>query len=277
MNDRPLNGWHWPEWSSELAWTAFLMFAVVSTWYWLDAFGGVWASFGVRVPILAAVAGAAVIAVAYSPPGRRSGAHLNPAVTFGLWLQDTVSGSDLAGYVVAQTVGGTAGIALGRIWGEAVARFPVQWAAIAPSSALPGVATAGIEAAATAVQLLIVYFMLRSRRTAPWAAVAAGVLLAVAIQTLAKVSGAGFNPVRGLAPDLLRWSFPDAWIYVVGPVLGAAAAGGLGLLGRRPMTGKLHHDPLMPCRMRCTLPHRTPPSDTTPRRTLRISRQIGTS
>lgn len=52
--------------------------------------------------IVALAAGAAVVLVAVSVAGRQSGAHLNPALTFGLWLQRTVSPADLAGYGAAQ-------------------------------------------------------------------------------------------------------------------------------------------------------------------------------
>ncbi len=29
------------------------------------------------------------------------------------------------------------------------------------------------------------------------------------------------NPVRSLAPDLIRWNFQTSWVYIAGPVLGA--------------------------------------------------------
>lgn len=43
--------------------------------------------------------------VALSPIGRRSGAHLNPAVTLAFWTQGKVHPHDLVGYVTAQTLG----------------------------------------------------------------------------------------------------------------------------------------------------------------------------
>ena len=38
--------------------------------------------------------------------GEISGAHLNPAVTIGLWLQNVTGHADVVGYSVAQLVGG---------------------------------------------------------------------------------------------------------------------------------------------------------------------------
>lgn len=95
---RPENGWHWKEWLAELAGTAMLLFAVVTAKYWAVRAGSPVSDTPVAVAIIAAVAGLAVIAVAFSPLGRRSGAHLNPAVTVGLWLQKVTGSADLAGY-----------------------------------------------------------------------------------------------------------------------------------------------------------------------------------
>jgi glycerol uptake facilitator-like aquaporin len=58
--------------------------------------------------------GSIVALISVSPLGRLSGAHTNAAVTLGFWLLGRVSRQDLAGYVVAQFVGGIAGAALAR-------------------------------------------------------------------------------------------------------------------------------------------------------------------
>ena len=43
--------------------------------------------------------------------------------------------------------------------------------------------------------------------------------LGVAVSTL--VVAASMNPVRSLAPDLVRWNFAAAWVYLIGPFAGA--------------------------------------------------------
>jgi aquaporin Z len=51
--------------------------------------------------------------------GRRSGAHLNPALTLAFWITGHVHPHDVAGYWVAQFVGALAGAGLVRLmWGE---------------------------------------------------------------------------------------------------------------------------------------------------------------
>src|ERR1700761_3616690 len=66
----------------------------------------------IRVALVGAVAGLVVIAVAVSPLGRRSGAHLNPVVTLGLAAQGTGGAADLAAHPLAQATGGITGVAL---------------------------------------------------------------------------------------------------------------------------------------------------------------------
>jgi aquaporin Z len=253
----PVNGWHWKEWWAELIGTAVLLFAIVSARYWAIRGGPPWSGQAATIAIIATTAGLAVLAVSVSPLGRRSGAHLNPAVTVGMWLQKVTGRADLAGYCTAQVAGSIAGVAAARAWGPTVARAAVHWAVIAPAAWMPSAAAAGIEAGATFVQLLLLFAVLASARYHQWAPVVAGVMLAVFIIAVAPLSGGGFSPVRGLGPDLLAGTYPALWIYLAGPVAGGAAAAAVVLAcHRRPITGKLCHAPAIDCHMRCGLPHR---------------------
>jgi aquaporin Z len=251
----PQNGWHWKEWLAECAGTAILLFAVVTAKDLAVRAGPPLASLPWLTVITALAAGLAVAVVAVSAIGHRSGAHLNPALTFGLWLQRTVSAADLAGYCTGQLAGALLGVTVARIWGPTISRAPVHWATVRPAASVPQPAAAGIECAATLIQLGVVFLLLTSRRHHQWAPAVAGAVLAVAIITLAPFSGGGVNPARVLAPDCLAGAYPAVWIYLAAPLLGAAlAAAALTASHRRPVTGKLHHDPSVRCHMRCTLP-----------------------
>ncbi|MFZ0977461.1 MAG: aquaporin [Solirubrobacteraceae bacterium] len=255
-------GWHWPEWAAELTGMALFMFAIVSANYWA-ARAPVLGELG-RATVIAAVAGAARFGIAISVLGRKSGAHLNPAVTFGFWVQRVAGSSDAVGYLCAQTAGGLVGVAAARVWGMAVARPPVRWGLIHPSAGVSPTAAVAIEAGATFLQLVLVFGTLSSRwhRHAP---AVASLGLAVSILTLLSVTGAGFNPVRGLCPDIAASAYPAIWIYLVAPMAGAAAAAGSARrLGRQPLTGKLRHDSRIECQLACGLTHRgagRPPSE----------------
>ncbi len=252
----PLNGWHWLEWLSECAGTALLLFAVVTAKDWIVRAGPPVSEIWIRVALVGTVAGLVVIGVAYSPLGRRSGGHLNPAVTVGLAAQRIVGAADTVAYPIAQVVGGIVGVAAAQLWGPTVSSAAVNWAVIAPAGWLGQPAGAAIEAAATAAQLAVVFGFLSSARWERLAPVAAGVLLAGAIAGLAPISGAGFNPVRGLTPDVIAGVYPAVWIYIAGPLIGTLAAAGIVALRRcQPRTGKLVHDAAIPCYVRCQLPH----------------------
>jgi glycerol uptake facilitator-like aquaporin len=68
-----------------------------------------------------------LVVVVYSPLGKRSGGHINPAVTGAFWLSGLMSGIDAACYVVAQFAG--ASLNLARNFGPAVTllRFDYIW------------------------------------------------------------------------------------------------------------------------------------------------------
>jgi aquaporin Z len=195
---------------------------------------------------------------ARAPLGRLSGAHLNPAVTLGRWLQRVVGRADLAGYLLAQVAGGVVRFAAGALWGSRVGQPPVSWAIIAPS--INQALSALIEAAATAAQLGLVFWLLLDERRTRWTAPVAGTSLAIAIIAVATTSGAGFNPVRGFAPDLVAGTYPGLWTFLIGPLAGTALAGGAFRIftSQRPLTGKLRHDADAPCYLACALPRHLP-------------------
>ena len=55
--------------------------------------------------------GLTAVGIIYSPWGKRSGAHLNPAVTLTFFRLGKVAPWDAAFYVIAQFAGGVAGVA----------------------------------------------------------------------------------------------------------------------------------------------------------------------
>ena len=79
------------------------------------------------------------------------------------------------------------------------------------------------------------FALLSSRRYHRWTAATAAAMLTAGIIVLGPVSGGAFNPVRGLAPDVLAGAHPAVWIYIAPPLLGAAlAAGAFAAARRRP-------------------------------------------
>src|SRR5438477_1146209 len=84
--------------------------------------------------------GGTAIAIVFSPLGKRSGAHFNPAVTLTFWRLGKVKGWDAFFYVVAQFLGGVAGVAIVASFARAMLAHP----AIKFVATLPGPSGAGI-------------------------------------------------------------------------------------------------------------------------------------
>jgi aquaporin Z len=184
--------------------------------------------------------------VAVSPLGRCSGAHLNPAVTLAFWTQRRVHVHDLAGYVVAQLLGGVAAAyLLAWIWGPTARAL--DDGATSPGNGLTAGQAAVVEAAMTASLVLLIFVMTASRRTARWTPLGVWVLIAALVWQGAPYTGTSLNPARSLGPALVAGAWADFWVYVVGPLSGSLVAVAFFALVKRVrrvevLTAKLFHD-----------------------------------
>jgi aquaporin Z len=104
----------WPHLLIEAAGAALILFAACVYATLLNhpasPLGAVISSAAAQRVVMGAAMGTTVAAFTYSPLGRRSGAHLNPAVTLAFLRLGRVPPADAAAYVVAQVVGAAAGI-----------------------------------------------------------------------------------------------------------------------------------------------------------------------
>jgi len=161
--------------------------------------------------------GLMVIAIIYFM-GTVSGAHLNPAVTLAFAVRRNFPWRRVPGYLLAQLAGGVAAALFLRV---------LFGTAGALGATLPG-SGIGTGAALTMEVVLSAGLVNTILGTASGArnigtngAIAVGGYIALAGLWAAPISGASMNPVRSLAPDLLRGDLSTTWIYVVGPLLGA--------------------------------------------------------
>jgi MIP family channel proteins len=162
-----------------------------------------------------------VIMVMIYATGHLSGAHINPAVTIAFTLTRHFPTRDAAAYVAAQLAGASAGaLVLLAAWPDR----PAQLGATVPTV---GAGTALLyEALLTALLMLVIVAVATDTR-AVGAAAAIAIGGTVALDALAggPVTGASMNPARSFGPALAAGEWRDLWIYVVGPVLGAALGG----------------------------------------------------
>jgi aquaporin Z len=198
--------------------------------------------------------GLTAVALIYSPWGRRSGAHLNPATTLTFWRLGKVAGPDAAWYVLAQALGGIAGVLAAALFiGPALTVPSVHYVATMPGPG--GVKPAFLaEAVITFVLMTVVLRVSNTARLAAYTGIFAGALVATYIAIESPVSGMSMNPARSLASAVPAGSWEALWIYFVAPPIGMLLAAELyvrrhGLA--RVFCAKLHHDTQSRCIFRC--------------------------
>jgi len=208
------------EWRRVFAeiWGTFLLVLVA-------AGGGVVAAMSngrVTLAMIVVAPGIMVMAIIYFM-GSVSGAHLNPAVTLAFASRRNFPWKRVPGYVVGQVVGGISAAVFLRVMfgtvGGLGATLPGSGVTYAKALAMEVVLTAGLVNT-------ILGTASGARNIGTNGAIAVGGYIALAGLWSAPVSGASMNPVRSLAPDLMRGDFHTTWIYIVGPAVGALIAVG---------------------------------------------------
>jgi aquaporin Z len=167
--------------------------------------------------------GLAVILAIYTI-GHISGAHLNPAVSLAMVLDRRLSWTDFGIYLLGQILGAFFA-SLTILMGSGLALFQ-------------GLGSTTFEMNTSVVMVILiemfltfmlVYLILAAsqrKSLQPFLGLIIGLSLVGLILVGGPVTGASFNPVRSLIPALLEGgiSLQQAWVYVVGPLLGSMLA-----------------------------------------------------
>ena len=179
---------------------------------------------GLQRTLIGVAMGATAIALIYSPWGRRSGAHMNPAVTLSFLRLGKIKPRDAAAYIVMQFAGGTLGVLLVRaIAGPAFTSPPVSWAATVPGR-YGDYAAFVAEALMSAGLMWMVLVTASSTRFGRYTGLFAGALVACYITFEAPISGMSINPARSFASAAPSMLWTGIWIYLIAPPLGMLAA-----------------------------------------------------
>src|SRR5438477_5118604 len=249
---------HWPEYLMEAACLGLFMISACSFVIVLEhpssiARHAIANSF-VRRMLIGIAMGLTAIVLIYSPWGKQSGAHFNPSTTLTSFRLGKIEPWDAILYVLAQFVGGTAGVMLSAvIWGEAITHENVRYAATLPGFRGTGVAFVA-ELVISFVMMTMVLNVSNSARIARFTGIFAGALVATYITLESPLSGMSMSPARSLASALPGRYWNALWIYFTAPPLGMllAAEVYLRLRGKHAVfCAKLHHNNDKRCIFRC--------------------------
>jgi aquaporin NIP len=159
-----------------------------------------------------------IIMVMVYATGHLSGAHINPAVTIAFTLSRHFPARDAAAYLAAQLSGATAAaLVLLAVWPDQ----PGELGATIPSV---GVGSAFVYELVLTAFLMFVIMAVATDTRAVGAAAAIAIGGTVGLDALfgGPVTGASMNPARSFGPALAAGEWSDFWIYVAGPLAGAA-------------------------------------------------------
>ncbi|HOZ73685.1 MAG TPA: aquaporin Z [Flavobacterium sp.] len=175
--------------------------------------------------------GLTVLTIAYAL-GRISGAHLNPAVTIGLWAGGRVEASTVLPYVASQFLGGIAGagilyvIATGN--GSAVGDFAANGFGEHSPGGYDMLSAFVCEFVMTFMFIIIIFGVTeKDRAREAFAGIAIGLALTLIHLISIPVTNTSVNPARSLSQAVFvqGWALEQVWLFIAAPILGAIAGG----------------------------------------------------
>lgn len=174
------------------------------------------------------------IGIMVAAGGHISGGHYNPAITLGVLAAKRISVPDAVGYVIAQIVGSILGAGAITLAYLDVDRNRVNLGIPAvgkslttePQVSLSAMNAVAMEGILTFFLVLVVFGTAVDKRSigrwvAPWAI---GTTIAIGNMAGVAVSGAAMNPIRWVGPAVIQQDWSNAWVWIVGPIVGGIVA-----------------------------------------------------
>jgi len=178
--------------------------------------------------------GLVVLVFAYAY-GHISGAHINPAVTIGLWAARAIDGLAAIAYIIVQILGGIAAAFVLRF---VLASFDTNLGATVLAEGITPLQGLVIEFILTFLLVNTVLNAAVSGKAGLLAPAAIGLTLTLSILMGGPLTGGSLNPARTLGPAVASGIYANISIYLIAQPLGGIAAALLyvGLLRPEPAT-----------------------------------------
>jgi len=161
--------------------------------------------------------------------GKVSGAHLNPAVSIAFSLRGDFPWRRVPAYVIVQLAGAT----LAALFLRSVIKVSAVYGSNYPAHGYSAGAAFWMEFILTlGLVSVILGTASGAQNVGVLGALAVGGYIALAGLWGSPISGTSMNPARTFGPDLVGRQFTDYWVYVAGPIAGAAVAAAFGFILR---------------------------------------------
>jgi len=174
--------------------------------------------------------GLTVVTIAYAL-GHISGAHLNPAVSVGLWMGGRFDAKELPSYIIAQVAGGIAAASVLYIIstgnGSAIGGFAANGYAEHSPGGYSLMAALVTEVVMTFMFLIIILGATDDRAPKGFGGLAIGLALTLIHLISIPVTNTSVNPARSTSQAIFvgDWAIGQLWLFWVAPLIGAALAG----------------------------------------------------
>jgi aquaporin Z len=153
--------------------------------------------------------------------GKISGAHLNPAVSLAFWLRGDFPSWRVPGYIVVQL----GGASLAALFLQKVINVSATYGSNYPAHGYSSGSAFWMEFILTlGLVSVILGTASGAQNVGVVGALGVGGYIALAGLWGSPISGASMNPARTFGPDLIGTDFTHYWVYVAGPLAGAALA-----------------------------------------------------
>lgn len=147
--------------------------------------------------------------------GKISGAHINPVVSIGLWLNGKFTCKQLTPYIIAQLLGAvTASALVGFIF--------------TTNNSLGTTLPYAGKTEAFIIELIFTFILVQAilivdsnNTLRKHIALIIGLVIFAEAFLGGPISGASMNPARSIGPAVIAKNFSSLWIYLLAPLLGA--------------------------------------------------------
>ncbi|NCC99202.1 MAG: aquaporin [Bacteroidia bacterium] len=185
--------------------------------------------------------GLTIVAMAYGIGGI-SGAHLNPAVSFGIYINGKMSGKDFGGYVIAQVLGGllasailffiakSANMGIGTFAANGFDEFFSDADVLGGYKQISMFGAFIVEALLTFIFLMVILGVTDEKNKAvnSFAGLAIGLTLTLIHLISIPLTNTSVNPARSIGQAIFSentLALPQLWLFIAAPLFGAGLAG----------------------------------------------------